>query len=124
MRGTQTSLDVMFVIGLVAGVLGMVVGALAGYFRGWLDQLLMRITDLVITFPVLVIGAVLGKAVSHSSPLLLALCLGAISWTTLARLVRGEFLTCASASSSTRPRSPGRATSGSCASTCCPTPWA
>jgi ABC-type dipeptide/oligopeptide/nickel transport system permease subunit len=93
MRGTQTSLDVMFVIGIVAGILGMTIGALAGYFRGWLDQLLMRLTDLVITFPVLVIGAVLGKAVRHSSPLLLALCLGAISFTTLARLVRGEFLT-------------------------------
>jgi ABC-type dipeptide/oligopeptide/nickel transport system permease subunit len=92
MRGTQTSLDVMFVIGIVAGLLGMIVGAVAGYYRGWLDQLLMRTTDLVITFPVLVIGAVLGKAVSHSSPLLLAICLGAITWTTLARLVRGEFL--------------------------------
>ena len=92
MRGTQTSLDVMFVIGFVAAVLGMVVGALAGYYRGWLDQLLMRMTDLVITFPIIVIGAVLGKAVSHSSPWLLALCLGAITWTTLARLVRGEFL--------------------------------
>jgi peptide/nickel transport system permease protein len=93
MKGTQTSLNVMFVIGFVAGLLGMVVGALAGYYRGWLDQLLMRLTDLVITFPVLVIGAVLGKAVSHSPPFLLALCLGAITWTTLARLVRGEFLT-------------------------------
>jgi peptide/nickel transport system permease protein len=93
MRGTQTSLDVMFVIGIVAGLLGMVVGALAGYFRGWLDQLLMRLTDLVITFPIIVVGAVLGKAVSHSSPLLLAICLGAINWPTLARLVRGEFLT-------------------------------
>jgi peptide/nickel transport system permease protein len=92
MRGTQTSLDVMFVIGIVAGLIGMVVGSLAGYYRGWLDQLLMRTTDLVITFPVLVIGAVLGKAVSHSGPFLLALCLGAITWTTLARLVRGEFL--------------------------------
>jgi ABC-type dipeptide/oligopeptide/nickel transport system permease subunit len=92
MRGTQTSLNVMFVIGLVAGLIGMVVGSLAGYYRGWLDQLLMRTTDLVITFPVLVIGAVLGKAVSHSGPFLLALCLGAITWTTLARLVRGEFL--------------------------------
>jgi ABC-type dipeptide/oligopeptide/nickel transport system permease subunit len=92
MKGTQTSLDVMFVIGIVAGLLGMVVGAVAGYYRGWIDQLLMRMTDLVITFPVLVIGAVLGKAVSHSSPLLLAICLGAITWTTLARLVRGEFL--------------------------------
>jgi ABC-type dipeptide/oligopeptide/nickel transport system permease subunit len=93
MKGTQTSLNVMFVIGFVAGLLGMIVGAVAGYYRGWIDQLLMRMTDLVITFPVLVIGAVLGKAVSHSSPFLLALCLGAITWTTLARLVRGEFLT-------------------------------
>ncbi|MBV9830673.1 MAG: ABC transporter permease [Marmoricola sp.] len=92
MKGTQTSLNVMFVIGIVAGLLGMAVGAVAGYYRGWLDQLLMRMTDLVITFPIIVVGAVLGKAVSHSGPFLLALCLGAITWTTLARLVRGEFL--------------------------------
>ena len=52
MKGTQTSLNVMFVIGLVRLLIGIIVGAVAGYFRGWLDSFLMRITDLFITFPV------------------------------------------------------------------------
>lgn len=93
MKGAQTSINVMVVISLVAGLIGMVVGALSGYFRGITDQLLMRTTDLFITFPLLVIGAVLGKIGGSAGPFFLALALGAISWTTLARLVRGEFLT-------------------------------
>ena len=93
MKGAQTSLNVMVVISLIAALIGMTVGALAGYFRGWTDQLLMRTTDLFITFPIIVIGAVLGKVAGSGGAFLLALALGAISWTTLARLVRGEFLT-------------------------------
>jgi len=56
------------------------------------DTGLMRLTDLFITMPTLVIGAVLGKLVGGASALPLALALGLISWTTLARLVRGDFL--------------------------------
>lgn len=52
----------------------------------------MRFTDLVITIPVIVIGAVLGKKLGGADPIPLALALGAISWTGLARLVRGDFL--------------------------------
>ncbi len=92
MRGTQTSLNVMVVISLIAALIGMVVGALAGYFRGWIDQLLMRVTDLFLTFPVVVIGAVLGNFAGSAGAFWLAVALGAITWTTLARLVRGEFL--------------------------------
>ena len=51
----------MVIISLLAALIGMAVGAVAGYFRGWIDQVLMRFTDLFITFPVIVIGAVLGK---------------------------------------------------------------
>ncbi len=93
MKGTQTSLNVMVVISLLAALIGMAIGAVAGYFRGGADQLLMRFTDLFITFPVIVIGAVLGKVAGSAGALWLAVALGCISWTTLARLVRGEFLT-------------------------------
>ena len=92
MKGTQTSLNVMVIISLLAALIGMTIGALAGYFRGWIDQGLMRVTDLFITFPVIVIGAVLGKLAGGAGPFWLAVALGAITWTTLARLVRGEFL--------------------------------
>ena len=93
MQGTQTSINVMVVISVVAALIGMVVGALAGYFRGWIDELLMRVTDLFLTFPIVVIGAVLGRIAGGAGAFWLALALGVIIWPTLARLVRGEFLT-------------------------------
>jgi peptide/nickel transport system permease protein len=43
MRGAQRSLLVMFIIGLIAATLGTVIGAVAGYFRGWVDAILMRL---------------------------------------------------------------------------------
>lgn len=92
MKGVQTSLIVMVIIGLIATVMGIAVGATAGFFRGRTDQALMRFTDLVITFPVVVIGAVLGKLAGSGGALWLAIALGLITWTGMARLVRGDFL--------------------------------
>lgn len=92
MKGIQTSLIVMIVIGLVSAVVGILFGALSGYFRGKVDTILMRITDLVITVPVIVIGAVLGVWFRDANPVPLAIALGLVSWTSLARLVRGDFL--------------------------------
>ena len=93
MKGVQTSLIVMFIIGIIATVVGIAVGALSGFFRGSLDQALMRFTDLIITFPVIVIGAVLGKLAGSGGAIWLAIALGLITWTGMARLVRGDFLT-------------------------------
>lgn len=92
MRGTQQSLLVMFVIGILASVIGIGIGATAGFFRGRSDNLLMRFTDMVITIPVIMIGAILGKWVGGASPITLALALSLVTWTSMARLVRGEFL--------------------------------
>jgi peptide/nickel transport system permease protein len=92
MRGTQTSLMVMAIIGIVSCIIGVLVGSLAGFFRGRLETLLMRTTDLVITVPSLVIGSVVGKLAGGVSGVLFAVALGLILWTSLARLVRGEFL--------------------------------
>ncbi len=69
------------------------VGAIAGYYRGWVDAVLMRITDIVIVIPIIVIGAVVGSAVGGLGPLVLAIFLGFFAWTGIARLVRAEFLT-------------------------------
>ncbi len=93
MRGTQSSLLVMFTIGIVATLIGTLMGALSGYFRGLLDTILMRFTDLVITMPVIVIGALLGKKFGSADPLPLGIALGLIAWPPIARLVRGDFLT-------------------------------
>lgn len=110
MKGIQTSLMVMTVLGLIALLLGVTIGALSGYYRGKTDTFLMRFTDLIITLPVIVMGAVLGKlintvpdkmnwsyevtqAIRDNIPLLLAIMLGLVLWTGLARLVRSEFMT-------------------------------
>ncbi|KGM13891.1 ABC transporter permease [Cellulomonas bogoriensis] len=92
MRGTQQSLLVMFIIGLLASTIGIVMGSLAGYFRGRLDNLLMRFTDMVITIPIIMVGAILGAMVGGASPVGLAVALSFVTWTSMARLVRGEFL--------------------------------
>ncbi len=109
MEGIQTSLLVMVVMGVVALIIGVTVGALSGYYRGKTDMFLMRFTDLIITLPALVIGAVLGRLVftvpekyfqnttiayqiRDNMPILLAIALGCILWPGLARLVRSEFL--------------------------------
>lgn len=97
MRGTQQSIIIMFVIGAVGGFIGVVVGALSGYFRGWTEAVLMRIVDIIIIIPLLILAAVLGRiAGTHVSGNMATITLGAfigvIIWTGLSRLVRGEFL--------------------------------
>lgn len=92
MRGTQTSLLVMVIIGIVATSIGIVMGSLAGFLRGRTDNILMRFTDMIITIPVIMIGAILGQWSRGANPLTLALALSLVTWTSMARLVRGEFL--------------------------------
>jgi peptide/nickel transport system permease protein len=86
-------------ISLVVGIstvalsltIGFAIGSLSGFFGGWVDQLLMRLVDILIAFPGLLLAiaitAVLGPGLDH---VILALCL--IGWTSYARLVRGEIL--------------------------------
>lgn len=92
MRGAQRSLYVTFVIGLLAGIIGITVGAISGYFRGWVDAVLMRLTDFIITIPTIIIGSVVGFHFGNLGVGFLAFYLGLFAWTGLSRLVRGEFL--------------------------------
>ena len=92
MRGAQQSLMIVFVVGVIATIVGVLVGSLSGFFRGWTDQVLMRITDIVIIIPLIVLTAVLGRKYGASGAVVLALVLGLASWTGLARLVRGDVL--------------------------------
>jgi len=91
MRGIQNSLLVIFVIGILTTVIGSVIGALSGYYRGWVDSVLMRFTDLILVIPVLVLAAVIGKGLGAEGALLLSLFMGLVLWTGMARLVRAEF---------------------------------
>lgn len=91
MRGTQRSLIVAFTVGIVSTIIGTIIGAIAGFFRGWIEAFLMRLTDLVIVIPTLVLAAVFGK-MADGGIWPLAFLLSIIGWTGLARLVRGEVL--------------------------------
>lgn len=92
MRGIQQTLVVVLIMGVLTTVIGTVLGAVAGYYRGWIESVIMRFTDLMITLPVLLFTAVLGFVFKASGVIVLGVCLGLLSWTGLARLVRAEFL--------------------------------
>jgi peptide/nickel transport system permease protein len=89
--GARVSLVVGFSAVLLAGGLGVVLGLLAGYYRGRLDDVLMRLGDIQLAFPVLVL-AVAVLAVLGASVLNVVIVLGATGWITYARIVRGEVL--------------------------------
>lgn len=91
MRGTQRSLLIAFFVGILSTFIGTMVGALAGYYRGWIEALLMRVTDLFLVIPMLVLAAVLGQ-IAGGSLFWLGLLLSFLTWMGLARLVRGEVL--------------------------------
>lgn len=91
MRGTQQSITVIVLVGTLSTVIGTTIGATAGYFRGKIDSLLMRGTDVILIIPLLVLGAVLGRSVGGNT-IALGILLGLIAWPLLARLVRAEFL--------------------------------
>ncbi|MEN9731712.1 MAG: hypothetical protein RL488_1022 [Actinomycetota bacterium] len=92
-RGAQQSVMVMLVVGLIGGLLGTIIGAISGFFRKWVDAVLMRFTDLIITIPSVIIGSVIGAKLGNLGVFPLAIFLGFFAWTGLSRLVRGEFLT-------------------------------
>jgi ABC-type dipeptide/oligopeptide/nickel transport system permease subunit len=90
--GTRTSLQVAFVVALLSTAIGTTVGAIAGYYRSWVDACLMRLTDLVLILPVLAVLLVASAFFGQGRPLRVAVILALLFWTTLARIVRGTFL--------------------------------
>jgi peptide/nickel transport system permease protein len=92
MNGARRSLMIMFIIGAVSGFIGVVVGSISGFYGKRIDSILMRLVDFIQTVPGIIIAAVIGKAAGKVGPLYLALFLGVLGWTGLARLVRAQFL--------------------------------
>jgi len=89
--GARVSLLVGTSTVAVSLLIGVVVGSVSGYFGGWLDQLIMRLVDILMAFPGILLAiaftAALGPGLDH---VVVALCL--IGWTGYARLVRAEIL--------------------------------
>jgi len=92
--GAGTSLAIAALATAIALVIGVAVGLIAGYAGGWVDELLMRVVDLVLAFPVLLLAILLaallrGRGLGDSSaPVIVTL--GVVGWTTMARVVRGK----------------------------------
>jgi ABC-type dipeptide/oligopeptide/nickel transport system permease subunit len=90
--GIRTSIRVAFIVSLLSTAIGTFVGAIAGYFGGWIDNLLMRFTDLVLTLPGLAVLLTASALLGQGSPNRVAIILALLAWTTIARIVRGTFL--------------------------------
>jgi peptide/nickel transport system permease protein len=91
MLGGQTSLEVGVAAALIATSFGVLWGAIAGFFGGILDALMMRIVDALVAVPALFLLVVLGTIVTPSVPVLM-LVVGGIAWLVPARLIRAETL--------------------------------
>ncbi len=95
MHGTLQDIEIALTVAVLATVLGSLVGAIAGFYRGRVDTALMRFVDLILVVPVLAVLVVLAHLVAKQSSnwFWLAVIIGAVSWTYIARLVRADFLT-------------------------------
>ncbi len=89
--GARVSMVVGFTAVIFAGVVGTVLGILAGYLGGWVDQVIMRITDAWLALPALTFAIFLAAIVGPSM-WNIVIILGLVYWTRYARVVRGEVL--------------------------------
>lgn len=91
MSGARISLGVAAIVLSIAVLLGVFIGGVSGYVGGWLDDVLMRLTDLFLAFPALIlaiaIAATLGPSLRN-----VMIALSAVYWPWYARLVRGQVL--------------------------------
>jgi ABC-type dipeptide/oligopeptide/nickel transport system permease subunit len=100
--GARVSLEVAFISTGIAVVVGVVIGMLAGYYRGWIDTALSRLMDVVLAFPILLLGLGLASACSLGNGCaggLIKPGLGVVifvialsSWPYIARIIRGQVL--------------------------------
>ena len=99
--GGRISFTVGLLVVVITLAVGVSVGAAAGYFGGWIDSLLMRITDAALSMPSLLVLILLSASLrevksayfERNNVMLIALVIGLLSWMTFARLVRATFLT-------------------------------
>ena len=110
--GSRVSLLVGFVAVGIATLIGLLVGSLAGYYGGWVDQLLMRLVDLMLCFPtlflILAVIAVLGPSIWN-----IMVVIGLTAWMGVAPPgAGGVSLACGNGNSSPRPGPWGPATPG------------
>ena len=89
--GARLSLSVGLISQAVAAALGVTLGLLSGYYGRWVDALVMRLADVTLAFPTLLLLIAVAAAVSPSLPMVF-LVIGAVGWAGMARLVRSQVL--------------------------------
>ena len=89
--GARISLVVGLIVVGLAGSVGTIVGLAAGYIGGWVDEVLMRITDIFFAFPALILAMAISAALGPSLQNAL-IATAAVSWPVYARLIRGQIL--------------------------------
>lgn len=87
----QSSLEVGLAAGVLATLFGTVWGAVSGYFGGWVDAVMMRVTDAALAIPAMFLLVVVSAIITPSKSILI-LIIAAVAWLSPARLVRGEAL--------------------------------
>jgi ABC-type dipeptide/oligopeptide/nickel transport system permease subunit len=90
--GIRTSEKVAFLVAILSTLIGTFIGAVSGYYSRWIDNLLMRFTDIVLTLPILAVLLTAAAFMGNGHPMRVALILALLFWTQVARIVRGSFL--------------------------------
>ena len=90
-HGGRASLIVGCAAALLSTLIGITMGALAGFYRGWVEEVLMRITEFFQVLPTLLFSMVLVALFGASLPMI-TFSIGVVSWTAVARITRAEFL--------------------------------
>jgi peptide/nickel transport system permease protein len=91
-QATQTTLTIGFAAVVIIVGLGVLVGSIAGYMGGWVDNLLMRFVDVILSLPFLFLILLIVSMFGLRDVRVIVIALGITGWTTAARLVRAEFL--------------------------------
>jgi peptide/nickel transport system permease protein len=92
LRGLQKSLLIGLLVAVISTGLAAVVGAVAGYFGGWVDRVLMWIVDLLLVIPSFLIIAIISGNLQGASWLILVLLIAVFAWMITARIIRGMTL--------------------------------
>lgn len=92
MRGLQKSLLIGLLVAVISTGLAAVVGAVAGYFGGWVDRVLMWIVDLLLVIPSFLIIAIISGNLRGASWLILVVLIAVFAWMITARIIRGMTL--------------------------------
>ncbi len=90
--GTRASVMVGALATLISTAIGIVMGAFAGFYGGWLDSLLSRIGDIFFTIPYIIAGVVVMSVMPVRNEFVLAFAIGGFAWASTARIMRAEVL--------------------------------